>query len=128
MVQYYFPIAIDVATMAQRRARAAATTVGMAVALLTIHTYMGPVGTAARTHAAIGIVAQHSVGVIAVIGQVSKHPGFLFNQTEPWEGNVNNGYPNVVCVSVRLRRRPAARCPFSLAVDVCLLWYGYGLI
>jgi hypothetical protein len=47
-------------------------------------------------HAAIGAVGTLSSGLTLAIGTVQKHPGFLFNQTEPWEHNVNNGYPNVV--------------------------------
>ena len=46
--------------------------------------------------AAIGSVGTISAGLAPAIGTVQKHPGMLFNQTEPWEYNVNNGYPNVV--------------------------------
>jgi hypothetical protein len=51
---------------------------------------------AQKVHAAIGVVDTMSPGLAPAIGTVQKHPGFLFNQTEPWEANVNNGYPNVV--------------------------------
>ena len=47
-------------------------------------------------YAAIGVVGTLSPGLAPAIGTVQKHPGFLFNQTEPWEHDVNNGYPNVV--------------------------------
>lgn len=44
----------------------------------------------------IGVADTLSSGLAPSIGTVQKHEGFLFNQSLPWERNVNNGYPNVV--------------------------------
>ena len=47
--------------------------------------------------AMLGIVAQRDVGVKPVIGTVQKHSANpLFGKTEPWEEDINNGYPTVL--------------------------------
>jgi hypothetical protein len=50
-----------------------------------------------RTLAVLGIVAQRDGGVKPAIGTVQKHPANpLFGKTEPWEEDINNGYPTVL--------------------------------
>ena len=49
------------------------------------------------TLAMLGVVAQRDAGVKPAIGTVRKHPANpLFGKTEPWEEDINNGYPTVL--------------------------------
>jgi hypothetical protein len=55
--------------------------------------------TGATKHAAVGLVAAGGVpaGLGSVIGAAAKHAGgALFDQDQPWEQRIDNGYPNVV--------------------------------
>ena len=54
-------------------------------------------GAGSTTHALLGVVAHRDAAVQPTVGDVRKHHANpLFNQSEPWEEDVNNGYPTVI--------------------------------